>query len=303
VTIRLAILADVHGNLPALEAVLADAKQQGANDFIAAGDYIGGPQPEETLALLYSTGARMIRGNHEQLCLDAATGNVPATWFKARQWASARWWHSRMSEESMRFIATMPEQLVVALKGMAPIRVVHGSPWHVSESLYPDRDPAVLDQFVEAGLPPADGALARLGQAMHEMAEAVLVCGHTHIAWTQEQGGQLALNPGSVGAPINGDTRAQYALLDWQAGHWRATLRAVEYDLPRMRAAWVDTGLLDYGGAYAQACLLGNETGRNIPWYLVTHARHLAEQEGHTGHGPLPDDLWERAVATFAPPD
>ncbi len=116
--------------------------------------------------------------------------------------------------------------------------------------------------------------------------------------WQQAEDGCLAVNPGSVGAPIDGDPRAHYALLAWRDGRWQVTQRALPYDLDRLRAAFRASGLLAEGGSFARACLLGAETGRNVPGHLISHAYRLAAEAG-LGDDTVPDAVWEQAAATF----
>jgi predicted phosphodiesterase len=297
---RLAVLADTHGNLPALEAVLADAWQQGVDGIIVAGDFTtGGPHQLETISLLRSLGSWMIRGNSEGYLLAYDVGDVSDSWRVSKQWASVRWSYLRLNRETLDFIAALPEQRVVTLDDAAPIRVVHGSPRSPSEHLFPDQDPVSLDAFRRAGLLLPGRDPAKLDQALAQIKEPVLVCGHSHIPWKQEQDGRLVLNPGSVGAPINGDVRAQYALLTWRDGHWQAEHRAIAYDLGRIRAAFRESGLLEEGGAFARAWLLDIETGQNVSGRFVSYTHDLVAEAGYEGSSVVPDSIWEQAIATF----
>jgi predicted phosphodiesterase len=297
---RLAVLADTHGNLPALEAVLADIRQQSVDGIIVAGDFTtGGPHQLETINLLRSLGSWMIRGNSEGYLLAYDAGDVPDGWRASKQWASVRWSYLRLNRETLDFIAALPKQRVVALDGAAPIRVVHGSPRSPSEHLFPDRDPVSLDAFRKAGLLLPGRDPAKLDRALAQVEEPVLVCGHSHIPWKQEQAGRLALNPGSVGAPINGDVRAQYALLTWQNGRWQAEHQAIAYDLERIRAAFSESGLLEEGGAFARAWLLHVEMGQNVSGRFVSYAYGLAAEAGYEGSSVVPDSIWEQAIVTF----
>ena len=280
--------------------MLADARQQGVDGIIVAGDFTtGGPQQLETINLLRSLGSWMIRGNSEGYLLAYGAGNVPDGWRVSKQWASVRWSYLHLDRGTLDFIASLPEQRVVALDGVAPIRVVHGSPRSPSEHLLPDRDPVSLDAFRKAGLLSSHHDPAKLDQALAQVKEPVLVCGHSHIPWKQEQDGRLVLNPGSVGAPINGDVRAQYALLTWQDGRWQAEHRAIAYDLERIRAAFNESGLLEEGGAFARAWLLVIETGQNVSGRFVSYVHGLATEAGYEGGDVVPDSIWEQAIATF----
>jgi predicted phosphodiesterase len=297
---RLAILADVHSNLPALQAVLADVQRRDVDGIVVAGDLIGGaPQVVETVRLLRSCGSWMIRGNNDSYFVAYQAGDVPDGWRVNRQWAAMRWSYRQLDRETLDFMASLPEGCVVNLPGAAPIRVVHGSPRDPSESLVPDRDAVTLRLFNRAGLLASDRDPLALDLALAQIREPVLVCGHTHIPWQQERDGRLALNPGSVGAPINGDPRAQYALLTWEGHSWQAEYQVVAYDLDPVRAAFCQSGLLAEGGGFARACLLCIETGHNFPGHLVSYAHRLAVQAGFEGCQVVPDAIWEQAVATF----
>jgi len=296
---RIAALSDIHGNLPALEAVLDDVQRKGVDGIIVAGDYTGGPQPQEATDLLRAVGSWMIRGNTEDYCLDYDRGEAPVGWRESKQWAAMRWSYSRLSRETLDFIASLPGQRVVAASDTAPIRVVHGSPRSSTEQLFPDRDPVALQVLREADLLPWAAEPTRLSLALAQIEEPVLVCGHSHIPWTQEQDGRLVVNAGSVGAPNNGRWHAQYAMLSWSNGWWRAEHCFIAYDLDRIRAVYTHSGYLAGGGAFAQACLLGIERGQNIPGRFVSHVFEVAAEAEFEGHGVVPDSLWEQAVATF----
>lgn len=298
--VRLAVLADVHGNLPALEAVWAHVQQHDVDGVIAAGDLIGGgPQSVEVVRVLRSLGSLMIRGNNEDYFLAYDAGNAPDVWRVSYQWAAMRWSYLCLDRETLDFIATLPQERVVDLDGTAAIRVVHGSPSSPSGTLFPDRHPVSMRLFRKAGFLPPGRDPVKLGRALAGVNELVLVCGHTHIPWKQEQGDRLVLNPGAVSASLNGDVRAQYALLTWQGGHWQAEHQAVPYDLDRVREAFRESGLLAEGGAFARACLLSIETGHNVAGHFVSHIYRLAAEAGFEGCDAVPDAIWERAVATF----
>lgn len=297
---HLAVLADVHGNLPALEAVLADAGQQGVEaapgNVVVAGDSTGGSHSRQVVDRLRELGAWAIRGNNEDYLLSYHRGEAPADWYTSSRWAPIRHIYDQFDAAGLDYLAALPQQRVVAFDGSLPLRVVHGSPRNPIEHLVPDGDGALLDLFRRAGIRRRDPQpLARL---VADVAEPLLVCGHSHIAWQQQAGDCLVVNPGSVGAPINGDWRAQYALLTWCRGRWQAELRAVAYDRAQMWAGADESGFLALGGAFARACLVGSETGLNVPGFLVDHSMRLAAGAGYTWND-MPEEVWERAAATF----
>jgi putative phosphoesterase len=279
---RLAVLADIHGNLPALEAVLEDLARYEPDGILVAGDLVlGGPQPNEAVRRLRSASRWIIRGNGDTSLIRYAAGDAPGAWHNHLQFGVLRWTRRAVDQDTLAFLKELPEQCVVEVPGAALIRVVHGSPGHPSVSIFPDKEPATLDL------------------ALAQVRESVLVCGHTHIPWQVERNGRLALNPGAVSGPLDGTTGAQYALLTWQGDRWQAEHHAVGYDLGRLRAVLRETGLLEEGGALMRAFLLGMETGRNIGEDFLAHAYGLAARAGCKGCDAVPDEVWERAADTF----
>ena len=280
---QLAVLSDIHGNLPALEAVLNDLQQYPIDGIVVAGDIVnGGPQGAETAQRLRALDSWMIRGNADNALLKYAAGDVPAIWHTCHQFAQLRWTHRHVDQETLAFLKSLPEQRVIALPGTAAIRVVHGSPRHVSESIFPDRDPAALEM------------------ALAQTSEPVLVCGHTHLPWQVERNGRLVLNPGAVSGPLNGFVGAQYALLNWCDDHWQAEHITVAYDLERVRLACRESGFLEEGGAWAQAFVLCLETGQDVLEDFFSYALDLAAKAGFPDSDIVPDDIWHQATATFA---
>ena len=278
---HLAVLSDIHGNLPALEAVLQDLQSWDISGIIVAGDFIGGPQPIETIRRLRSLDAWMIRGNSDDNLLRYGNGLAPQAWYSSHQFALLRWAHRHIDKDAFEFLQSLPQQRVVHMPGTEAIRVVHGSPRNPYESIFPDREPITLDV------------------ALAQVDEPVFVCGHTHSPWTVKRHGRLALNPGAVCGPLNGYVGAQYALLTWQDSHWQVDHRAVDYDLEQIRVAFRESGLLDEGGALARSFLRSIETGQNRADWFLSYAYGLAAEAGHKGCSVVPDEIWERAAATF----
>lgn len=280
---RLAVLADIHGNLPALEAVLADLPP--VDDIIVAGDVTGLLYQDETVRRLRSLGSRMIQGKGEIGLLHYHDGQAPAACYSSRQFDLLRWAHRNIRPETIDFLRALPEQTVLVPPGTTAIRVVHGSPRDPAESIFPRRAPETL----EAAL------------AMTQ--EPVLVCAHTHQPWIVRRGQRLALNPGAVCGPLDGFVGTQYALLHWRAGRWQAELRAIEYDLDPVRRAFRETGLLQEGGPLAHAVLHCIETGHDHALDFLCQARRSAAEAGRSDGRTIPDDIWERTAATFSWPE
>lgn len=296
---RFAIIADIHGNVSALEAVLEDLQRHAVDGIMVAGDVVGGAQTLETLQLLRSSATWIIRGNGEKYYLDYDAGKAPEAWHWSKQWASMRWLYRRLTGPMLEFLALLPEQRVLSFPGIPSLRLVHASLHHPTALLLPEHDPESLAAYEDAGFLSSPSKTAGLGETMRRLNESVLVCGHSHIPWSYHDAGRLVVNAGSVGQALNGDSRAQYVILSRNKGKWHTVHYAIPYDLDRMRAAYRDSGLLAEGGAFARALLLCTETGRNIPGWFLSYAYGLAAEAGYPDCDVVPDHIWERATETF----
>jgi putative phosphoesterase len=209
----IAALADVHGNLPALTAVLAEVDGVGVDAIVVAGDIASGPMPVETLDALRARGALFVRGNADRV-LDLEGAREEETWVRARRWVAAH-----LGEERLAFLAALPLDLRLELPGLGPVRFCHGAP---------GRDDAAITT-----LTPDE----RLRELLQGVDERVVVCGHTHVQFDRDIDGIRIVNPGSVGAPYEAEPGAYWALLDADV-----ELRRTAYDVDVAVAAIAATG-------------------------------------------------------------
>ncbi len=299
---RYALLADIHGNLPALEAVLADIRGRGCDAILSAGDQVSGcPFPRETLDLLRSLpDCQCIRGNNESYLLDFYQRTCQPWMLTSCQWGFTRWAYEQLTPAGLEWIARLPAQLslVAGLAG-GGLRVVHGSPRSENEGLVPDRQPEILEKLRRIHILRPGRTPPSLSEMLALVQETVLVCGHFHIPWMQAEGARLVLNPGSVGVPNHGDWRAQYALLEWRRGEWQVEFHAVSYDLQRTLDAFASSGLLEAGGAFARAYRQDVRNSTNTLILFLNHASALARRRG-IDQPPIPDAVWQEAESTFA---
>lgn len=278
---RLAVLADIHGNLPALEAALDEIEREAVDGFIVAGDMVAGPHPLEVVNRLRALPCWMIRGNNENYMLKFASGEAPDWWYTAHQWSFMYWNFQKLDQSTLDYLNELPEQRTISFPGLPPIRVVHGSPRNVSELVYPDKDISILDL------------------ALGMVSEPVLVLGHTHLPWQMQRNGRLAFNPGSVCGTFMGRAGGSYAILSWENAGWHVRLRELNYDIASARKAFEETGLLQKGGVFAERWLLDIESGQNTLPRFVEYAYRQAAKAGYQDSPFVPDDIWDRAAASF----
>jgi putative phosphoesterase len=197
-----ALLYDVHGNLPALEAVLADADAAGADGFVLGGDCaLFGAFPTETVERLRGLDATWIRGNTDRWLTDDA--DAPVNELVVRSLAYCR---DALGDAICGELASLPATVEIG-----DAIICHASPLSDMDTFSPDPGPPEVEREMLAGA-----------------TQEVIVFGHSHLQFERELDGRLLVNPGSVGLPFDGDHRAAYAL--WGGGR-DFELRRVEYDV------------------------------------------------------------------------
>ena len=249
---RIAVLADVHGNLPALEAVLADAERHAVDELIVNGDLVNrGPQGAAVVARLVDLGVRLTLGNHDDLMRMLADGDpvLPQEFHRAPFWHANRWCAAELDRAGrLDALRALPMTTAVRPPGAPRVLIAHGSPRHYREGIGRRSSDATLSEILE--MHPTD----------------VLVGSHTHQPMERRWGRTLVVNSGAVGSPFNGDGRAQYLWLTLVDGGWRAEFRRVAYDLEESLDAYESSGYLEAGGLLAR---LFRDEVRDARSYLV----------------------------------
>lgn len=226
-----AILADIHGNLPALEAVLADLAPRAPDHVVVAGDLINwGPFSAQVVERALAEGWAVIRGNHEYYLLDYRTPRAPAAWGDADQFATLPWLRRQLAGPLHARIAAWPDTIALRPPDAPPLRIVHGSPRSPWEPIFP-------------WTPPDD-----LRAILAGVAEETIVAAHVHLALDFHFEGRHILNPGSVGNPLEGKAEASYLLLDGDADGWRATFRRVPFGNDALFAEFARQGFVEECG-------------------------------------------------------
>ena len=210
-----AVITDIHGNLPALQAVLKRIEQLGIERIYCGGDLVGyGPHPNDVCALIDDRVIPTIYGNYDYAIgrdlEDCGCAYVDQHDRDLGQ-QSVDWTLAHTDQRSKEFMRGLPFDLRLD-HGDQRVRLVHGSPRKVNEYLFEDK-PARTFERIAAG---ADCD--------------ILVFGHTHQPWVREYGDVLFVNCGSVGKPKDGDPRAAFAVLQPEGDRVVAHIERTEYD-------------------------------------------------------------------------
>jgi putative phosphoesterase len=217
---KIAALYDIHGNLPALEAVLKEIDGEGVDVIVVGGDIVPGPMSLQVLEVLEGLGDRVrwIRGNCERDVVEAFDGG-PFSHIKSKEVRAAIMWTAEQMERRQRdFFAELPEKISLHVDGIGEVLFCHGSPRSDMEILIV----ATPDE--------------RLRETLAGVKEDVVVCGHTHMQFDRACAGKRIVNAGSVGMPY-GDPGAYWLLLGSDV-----SLCKTNYDLEDAAAVVRKTG-------------------------------------------------------------
>lgn len=240
---RFAAIADVHGNAPALIAVLADIKQLGIETVVNLGDHVGGPlEAAKTADLLMECGLPSIRGNHDRMVVEKAATDLGMSDKSAL---------AQLKPHHLKWLETLPATLVFRDE----VFLCHGTP--TSDDTY----------WLEHVTP---GGVVRIAWHSEIAAEAtacnfsLMLCGHSHIPRALRlKDGRMIVNPGSIGLPAydhdvpvphvmeTGTPDAKYVVLEKAGASWNVTFRHVRYDNAAMAEMARSRGRLDWAIALA----------------------------------------------------
>jgi predicted phosphodiesterase len=242
-TMRLAAIADVHGNYLALEAVIADIRAQGISDIVNLGDMASGPlDARRTMDALMALDAVHVRGNHDRYLIDQPPEKM-GSWDRPA--------HAQLEERHLDWLREVPPTCVFRDQ----VFLCHATP--ADDEVY----------WLETVLPDGTVRMASLEaieQAAGGISQPLILCGHSHLARAVRlRDGRLIVNPGSVGSPGYRDVHpykhvveagtpdARYAILELVDGGWRVTFREVPYDHDAMAALARKNGQPELASALA----------------------------------------------------
>ncbi len=238
---KVAVLSDIHGNMPALRAVASHIDAWSPDLVIVGGDIINrGPMSGDCLDWLLERqaahGWRLLRGNHEQMVLECSDPDKPAS---GPGFEIARFAHFALDQVAGRVeeLRLLPDMIERPSSDGQLLRIVHASMHSNRDGIYPLTE----DEDIRRKIAPAP---------------AVFVTGHTHrplMRWIDQT---LVVNIGSVGSSFDGDRRAGYGRFFWDGRKWTSEVVRIKYDYQQIEADYVRSGFLAEGGALAQLMLV-----------------------------------------------
>ncbi len=211
------IFGDIHGNLPALQAVLKDIDTRGLSPLYCLGDLVGyGTFPNEVISIIRERNIPTLMGNYDQGVGNSSDDCGCAYTSKEAEALGKRsiaWTNQNTTDENKLYLRQLVDQIPLHLGGLR-VRLVHGSPRKINEYLYENRPDATMERLLD--IADAD----------------VLVCGHTHIPYHRIlPSGRHVVNAGSVGKPKDGNPDACYAVLEQRDNNLNVIFQRVPYEI------------------------------------------------------------------------
>lgn len=213
---RIVIFSDVHGNVVALEAVLAAIRREAAPDalFVAGDLALIGPRPAEAMALLRSLdGARFVIGNTDEYLLNRSAAVAEVDFAR-----------KHLSDDDIAFIRELPFSQKLEVAPGHELLVVHANPRDLEGPIKPDSADALIRPWFEG------------------VSAEIVAFGHYHVPFVRQLGQWTLVDVASVGFPRDGDQRAVYAILTWEHDTWRVEHRRVPFDIEAVARDYVDVG-------------------------------------------------------------
>ncbi|MBI3921786.1 MAG: metallophosphoesterase family protein [Armatimonadetes bacterium] len=249
-TMKIALLGDIHANLPALEATLTDIEREGCDHILDTGDLVGyGPFPNEVIDLLRRHHIRSTLGNYDRRVF--RFGEKPGKDRKLLakdplKYATIKWTRESLSPKNLDYLHALPSSQQPIFGGMR-LLVVHGTIDSIKEGLR------------------SDTPEARLEELSHQITGDIVVCGHSHDPFIRRVDSTWFVNTGSVGRSSDGDYRAAYILAEIANRKFRGEIRRVEYDLERLLIGLRHAGLPEeFAAMFQKGVHLSAVTGESL---------------------------------------
>lgn len=279
---KIALISDVHSCYMGLEMVLKDAAKRGVDEFICCGDYVSdGPEGEEVVQRVRQLNGHIIRGNREDYMLAYQDGLLKG-WDDSLQCAPLLWTYNRLSKSSLHYMRTLPDKKSIRILGHE-ILVCHGSPYSSTELIEPL-------------------STARFRQICADHHESVFVFGHTHFLWGIRFQDRYFVNAGCAGMPDIGsfpNSNVAYGVMTITKANISFERVMLPYDFGVFETYFNTSNYVQDNGIWPELILTSLKTGHNYCKAFLDYCHEVAGQEGVSGYKLIPNEIWEKAVATW----
>ncbi len=263
---KIAVISDIHGNVPALQAVLEDIERWTPDKLIVNGDLINrGPCSLQVLQMVLDrfSDALFLKGNHEDFVLNCGTSEEPRSGVIYEMRRFSHWTYTQFDRQQLDFIAGWADYLDMDELEGGTLHITHGTRLGNRDGITPRTEDYELPDKIGSG-------------------RDIFITSHTHWPFIREFNGTTIVNSGSVGTPFDRDYRAAYAQLSYSHGNWRATIVRLDYDRLRTELDYERSGFMDAGGPMTRLMFMELRHARGLVglWMREYEAAVLAGELG-----------------------
>ena len=304
--VKYAVISDIHGNLPALSAVLKDAKEAGIDGYLLLGDYyMCSPYPNEILEIIKSLpNAHVIRGNEEDY-LKRLDGQDRQTWTDG-QFQGLYWCYRAISRENHEYLSALPGTLCIPGE-KNNIFASHSSGTFLGDVEFREFSSSKISERYENKPVSRQVLLADIRtylkkdmdfqKKLKTIPDGIYVFGHTHVQWHAKFSGTLFINPGSCGLPLDGDNTAPYTIFD-EAGDVAVLERRVPYDMEAFAANIKNSSLYSKAAVWCDVAERERLTAFECVEFFLRFVESYAKETGDHIR-PYSAETWSKAYDSF----
>ncbi len=246
---KIAVISDIHGNLPALQSVASHLEEWKPDLVVVDGDIVNrGPLSSDCLRFVQQKQQindwKIVRGNHEDFVIACDNPQCPQNGPEFEIWRFAHWSYQQLNGD-VNFLKSMPDSFSWTAPDGSEFRVVHASMRSNRDGIYVKTS----DESLEKKIAPAP---------------AVFVTAHTHQPLIREYKDTLVVNVGAVGAPFDLNNQASYGQFTWDHNGWQGEIIRLDYDRVQTERDYVESGFLDEAGPLAQLMLIELRKSRGL---------------------------------------
>lgn len=280
--VKIAVIADIHGNYVALTRCMEYCKKQGITTFVFLGDYTGElAYPERTMQMLREIQQQytcyFVRGNKEDYWADYRANGEQGWKEYDSTTGSLYYTYRQLSKESHDFFDFLPKVQKLIFDGLPSITICHGSPEKTNEKMLPDNE--------------------RTKQLMQKCDTNIILCGHTHIQQSIEYNEKVVYNPGALGVSLYAQGKAQFMILTGEQGVWSAEYVSLSYDIEQVIQDLYEAGLDKYAPGWCTVTEDLLRQGDVAHGHVLNKAMALCREAEGTCIWPYIDEkYWQQAI-------
>ena len=310
---KYAVISDIHGNYPALQAVLEDAKKQGISHYIFAGDYcISGPWPDQCIAAIREIPEKhVIRGNEEKY-LENLIGKDQSLWTDGQMQVSY-WCYRNVSRENLDYLLELPHRLDFECNGVK-IHMAHSSVDFIGTHAFYSWNSVTVAERSRQGDRTPEQILSDMAEerekdpvfleAVAGLEKGVYIFGHSHIqcSYTDKTRGICMFNPGSCGIPLDGlRDSVPYTVMEISdEGQVTIEEKRVPFDKDRYISEMKQTTQYREANVWSRVIIMEQATALEHMYFFLKFAEQYAKEQGDERR-PIAIDTWEGAFKAWEP--